>query len=193
MFCCGPVSKGIEHKHDLKLGALEEAEGESWRIQSKFIHQYFMDFGRKNSDFDIEFHKLLDVFEKYIDQQNGKAHDYQNMISEYGFNAISKFVMSKEYKFDEPIFQQILKWIITAAATLDGFNFYLSGTLFKYYFKYLTKNEKQMTSNFYAFTQYLSSLVKEREKTFDKNNCRDLLDNWLKVISENPNHEYIKC
>ncbi|RWS21087.1 hypothetical protein B4U80_14925 [Leptotrombidium deliense] len=127
------------------------------------------------------------------DDSKGQAHDYSLIVSEFALNTIAEFVCSKRYKYNEPMFTQLRGWITNGASALEYFNFYLSGTLFKYYLRLSSDSENIWSTNFNAFNEYMKSLIEERKETFDANNCKDMIDCWLKECLDNPNHEYIKC
>ncbi|RWS24150.1 cytochrome P450 2U1-like protein [Leptotrombidium deliense] len=161
-------------------------EGEQWRIPQKFVLSHLAQLGMGKSEFDLRMHGIFDSVEKYVDDHCGQPHDYSIIINEFTINTITALVCSKQYSYTDPTFQHIRKLLQNVFSSMEYFNMLLSGNLFKYYMKFTTQADVKLRNNFGEFRDYVSSLLKEREATFDENNCRDLLDYWLKE-SRKPN------
>ncbi|RWS22563.1 cytochrome P450 2J6-like protein, partial [Leptotrombidium deliense] len=166
------------------------AEGEAWKVQSKFIIRLLSQLGMGKSDYEMTMQTLMDNLENYIDKHNGEAQDFENVVFLYTFNVVSELVWSKTYKHSDKDFGQIRNWIWNIFSTLEHFNLHLSGTLFKYYLKLTTDFEKRIHTNYEEFKNYVKRIVDEREKHFESNNCKDLLDFWLNEC-RNPSNPYI--
>ncbi|RWS18998.1 cytochrome P450 2K4-like protein [Leptotrombidium deliense] len=110
-------------------------EGEEWNIYSKFALGHLSKLGMGKTEFEITMHDIFEEIEKQIDKQNGKPHDYTQLVTEYTINVMMLLICSKAFPLDNPILVKLERMFNTIFGVLDYFNMHLTGNVFKYYLK----------------------------------------------------------
>ncbi|RWS18374.1 cytochrome P450 2U1-like protein, partial [Leptotrombidium deliense] len=155
-------------------------EGEEWSIHSKFGLGHLSKLGMGKTEFEITMHNIFEGIEQHIDHHNGKPYDYTLLLTEYTINVITSLLCSKSYTHEDTIFVKLERIFRTIFSVLGYMNMHLTGNIFKYYVKLTSNYDKIATNCQKEFRSVAETLVQEREATFDENNCKDLLDYYMK-------------
>ncbi|RWS20678.1 hypothetical protein B4U80_00886 [Leptotrombidium deliense] len=136
------------------------------------------------SEFEITIHNLLEKVEEYIEEQNGDPHDYQNILSNFSFNTITTLILSKNYEHDDQDYRLFKYSTQNMFAAMEKLNIILTGNVWKFLLKFKPDIQKRLADNYKEIILFGQKMVNERMKTYDPNNCNDLLDYWIKEIDQ---------
>ncbi|RWS25986.1 cytochrome P450 2U1-like protein, partial [Leptotrombidium deliense] len=144
------------------------------------IHLSFLGAGK--STFEYKVHEFLDRVEEYVDSKQGKPNDYFEILTNFSSNVILSLCLTKDYKYDDPEYTAIRDAIHNIFTSFSCMNFLLSGRGYHLY-SCLKPDQKEkwntVNANVSILNHYVSGIIDERMKTFDRKNCNDLLDYYL--------------
>ncbi|RWS19814.1 cytochrome P450 2J2-like protein, partial [Leptotrombidium deliense] len=143
--------------------------------------------------YNIFVHAIFEDVEKYIDEHNGEAHDYSDVVNQFTFNVANEVVCGKRFKLSDPTYQQIRKYLSNIFITFFQHCYlHLSGTLFKYYLRFTSNAEQTLRNDFDKLKQHANKLIAERKQQLSNESyiCKFFVDLWIKEC-KNPDNKHL--
>ncbi|XP_054713637.1 LOW QUALITY PROTEIN: uncharacterized protein LOC129223095 [Uloborus diversus] len=165
---------------------ITQEEGESWREQRRFFLHTSKTLGLGKTEMEDLLHEEVEELIQDLRKANGAPVDIKYMLTHTVGNVITRVLLSTRYDKNDPQFRliddaltEILRLFASNANFLVGAYFNLNLLLRPSMWK--LKKQKEIVDNI------TKKIIAEHIKSFDVNNPKDLVDEYLKLMYENRN------
>lgn len=163
-------------------------DGKLWKDQRRFLHERLRRFGMSFADggrthMENRITAEVQSFLRVLHEEKNRPTDLNPILSMSISNVICSIIMSVRFHLGDPRFKRFMA-LIAEGFRLFGRMTYVNFIPIMRYLPGLQKTRRKIAENRKEMADFFQETVDSHRKSFDPNNIRDLIDNYLLEIQD---------